>query len=40
MYIVKDQSGNVVAYCSKRTDALAIASGAGVDKTTYFVERM
>lgn len=40
MYVVKNQQGDIVAYCSQHKDALAIASGASVDKQTYFIERL
>lgn len=38
MYIVKTKEGEIIAFCNRHEDAMAIAGGATVDKRTYIVE--
>ena len=38
MYIVRNSNKEIVLISTKRADAEAVATGAGLDKTTYTIE--
>lgn len=41
MYIIKDKdSGDTVAICSRKEDAMAFLAGQSVDKKSYILEEV